>query len=103
MILSAYEKRGYAKLFSNQDQIRGFLHTPIQTLTASRGVTPQRTGESITIMQPQTEVNEERLFRMAKRSIGRGVKWGLRRVLPRLAPIIGWGILAKDIYDIVTH
>jgi len=100
MILSAYEKRGYAKLFSNEDQIRGYLHTPIQTLTASRGMTPQRTGESITIMQP--EVDTDRLFRFAKQSIGRGVRFGLRRVLPRLAPIIGWGILAKDIYDIAT-
>ena len=25
-----------------------------------------------------------------------------RKVLPRLAPVIGWAILAKDIYDLVT-
>ena len=98
MILSAYERRGYAKLFSNEDQIRGLLHTPVQTLTASRGVTPQNTGEALTIMQPKLEVSDS-LIRIGVR----GVSKGLRKVAPRFVPYLGWAITAEDIYDFATN
>ena len=99
MILSAYERRGYAKLFSNEDQIRGLLHTPVQTLTASRGVTPQNTGEAITIMQPANKFElSDSLIRIGVR----GVSKGLRKIAPRFVPYLGWAVTAKDIYDFAT-
>jgi len=29
----------------------------------------------------------------------RGLKYAARRILPRAVPYVGWGLLAKDIYD----
>lgn len=29
----------------------------------------------------------------------RGIMFGARRLLPRAVPYLGWGLLAKDIYD----
>jgi hypothetical protein len=29
----------------------------------------------------------------------RGLKYGARKLLPRAVPYVGWGLLAKDIYD----
>ena len=100
MILSAYEKRGEAKLFSDADQIRAFYRTPLQTYSASRSVTPQ---SPVTIMQPGIESKSE--FELDPRVIRyglRGIKTGLKKILPRFVPYIGWAITAKDIYDFVT-
>ena len=33
---------------------------------------------------------------------GKALGYVARKAVPRLAPIIGWAILAKDIYDLVT-
>ena len=100
MILSAYERRGEAKLFSDEEQIRAFYRRPIKTYSPSRSVTPQKSiSHSVTIMQPSQSIDEDALYRWAKRT----VRIGTRRVAPRLIPILGWGILAKDIYDIVTN
>ena len=33
---------------------------------------------------------------------GKALGYVARKAIPRLAPVIGWAILAKDIYDIVT-
>ena len=96
MIISAYEKRGEAKLFSLEEQLRGIYRTPLQTYSPSRSVTPE---SPVTVMQPSTEIPDRPSARAA-RMVGRFV---LRRIGIRLIPIIGWGILAKDIYDLTTN
>jgi hypothetical protein len=98
MILSAYEKRGEAKLFSDEDQIRAFYRRPLQTYSTSRSVTPQ---SPVTIMQPNTNSEYELDERVIRYGL-RGIKKGLRKIVPRFVPYIGWAITAKDIYDFVT-
>ena len=100
MILSAYERKGYAKLLRPEDINRFPIRAKPTSFTPGRTTNESFFGSQTVALQP--DIDEDSLFRFAKASIGRGIQFGLRRVLPRLAPIIGWGILAKDIYDIVT-
>ena len=99
MILSAYEIRGEAKLFSDEEQIRAFYRRPLEMHSTTRSVTPQSPVTVMQPSQPDQPIDEDALYRWAKRT----VRIGTRRVAPRLIPILGWGILAKDIYDIVTN
>lgn len=96
MIISAYEKRGEAKLFSVEEQLRGFYRTPLETYSPSRSVTPET---PVTVMQPVIEIPDRPSAR-AVRMVGRFL---VRKVGIRVIPIVGWAILAKDIYDVATN
>lgn len=98
MILSAYDKRGEAKLFKDLEQIRGFRRPSKKTYTPSRGVSSQKpVSESITIMQPKFEVDPT-IIRFGLR----GIKTGVRKIAPRFVPYVGWALTGKDIYDFIT-
>jgi hypothetical protein len=93
MILSAYERKGYAKLLRPEEMVR-FNVRPSHT-----GFTPGRSTDEpaqTVMLQPTTEAPQR--FPAA-----RAVRFVVRRFGVRLIPVVGWGLLAKDIYDIVTN
>lgn len=93
MKLSAYERKGEAKLFFEDESIRQFIRPVKPTYSPSTGV---RSPESETIvLQPRLEAPQ-------RYPSARAVKFLVRKIGFRLIPIVGWGLLAKDIYDIVT-
>ena len=94
MILSAYERRGKAKLFSDEEQIRAFYRSPLELYSTTRSVTPH---SPVTIMQPKFEV-DEKIIRFGLR----GIRKGVRKILPRFIPLIGWARTGKDIDDLAT-
>lgn len=104
MMLSAYERKGEAKLFDEQEQIRSFVRISKPVFSPSSG-TSYSPGAEISsspevLMQPSLDPEIPRQpSARAVRTVGRFL---LRRVGIRLIPIIGWGILAKDIYDFAT-
>ena len=48
-----------------------------------------------------TQINENKKTNpiAEKTAIRKGLTYGARKLLPRAVPYIGWGLLAKDIYD----
>lgn len=96
MILSAYELRGEARLFKDEEMLRAMVRPVKPSYSPSTGVT-SRSSELVITTPPSEPSAIPKRFPSA-----RAVRWVMRRVGFRLIPIVGWGILAKDIYDIVT-
>lgn len=93
MILSAYERKGYAKLLRPDEAIRVNVRPSIPGYTPGR--TTDQPSETV-ILQPTTEAPQ-------RYPSARAVRFVVRRFGVRLIPVLGWALLAKDIYDIVTN
>ena len=99
MILSAYERRGEAKLFSDEEMIRALIRPVKPSYSPSTGVS-SRSSEFIIATPPSEDTKiPSRPSARAVRLVGRFV---LRRIGFRLIPYLGWALLAKDIYDLAT-
>ena len=95
MIISAYKEKGFATVLRDEDYL--YPQRTESTYSPVRSVSPQ---SPVRILQPTlTQTPPSKPSARAARSLGRFL---LRRVGIRLIPIIGWGILAKDIYDLAT-
>jgi hypothetical protein len=101
MMLSAYERRGEAKLFDDQEQIRSYARPSKPVFSPSTGTTYTSKKLNFSspevVMQPNFELSDS-LIRIGIR----GVSKGLRKILPRFVPYLGWAVTAKDIYDFAT-
>ncbi len=103
MMLSAYERKGEAKLFDDQEQIRSYVRANKPVFSPSTGTIysesiPRAAGG----MQPSSSKNSTDISEIGSR-VARATRGALgRRILPRFIPIVGWILLAKDIYDFAT-
>jgi hypothetical protein len=95
MRLSAYHR-----------EVKELLYLPIQAvITSSRdyGYSPTQSlvpETSVTVMQPSSDFDlDESLIRFGIRGVSRGLK----KIVPRFVPFLGWAVTAKDIYDIATN
>ena len=104
MMLSAYERRGEAKLFDDQEQIRSFVRSGKPVFSPSTGTSslPGQISSTSPGVIEQTMVGDSTVLEIGGR-IARATRGALgRRILPRFIPIVGWILLAKDIYDFAT-
>ena len=90
MRLDYYPDTVHARLKKRQRQTWG---------VKSDFATPYDTEE---IMQPSVSDTVEVPNRPSARAVRMVGRFVVRRIGLRLIPIVGWGLLAKDIYDLAT-
>ena len=104
-MLSAYERRGEAKLFDDQEQIRSFVPAGKPVFSPSTGTSYSPSEISSTspgVIEQSQAAGDSTVLELGGR-IARATRGALgRRILPRFIPIVGWILLAKDIYDFAT-